>query len=235
LHRTPVLKIQLYSTNIMSEIAKKLQIKPGKNWLFYNAPDNYLSILEPMPEAAMAHFKPEGSFDGIQLFVINSGELASGLKVIAPLLQPDTILWVTYPKKSSGIKSDLEMMGSWDEPAKYGLRTVSAASIDNTWTALRLKREEQTKTSEFGNEEIKKNEHAAFIDLDSRKITLPPDMHQVLAASAAAMTFFESLSFSNKKEYVVWILSAKQEKTKNERLEKLTQKLLTGKKNPSEK
>jgi uncharacterized protein YdeI (YjbR/CyaY-like superfamily) len=60
-------------------------------------------------------------------------------------------------------------------------------------------------------------------------------MHQALSASAAAMAFYESLSFSNKKEYVVWILSAKQEKTKTERLEKLVEKLLTGKKNPSEK
>jgi uncharacterized protein YdeI (YjbR/CyaY-like superfamily) len=60
-------------------------------------------------------------------------------------------------------------------------------------------------------------------------------MHTVLANSTAAMTFFDSLSFTNKKEYVVWILSAKQEKTKNDRLEKLTEKLLAKKKNPSEK
>jgi hypothetical protein len=219
----------------MNVIAKKLQIKPGTNWLFYNAPDNYLSALEPLPDGAIACFKPEGSFDGIQLFVINSGELEAGLQVIVPLLKPDTILWVTYPKKSSGIKSDLEMTGRWEEPRKYGLRTVAAVGIDDTWTAIRMRREDQTKVSEFCNEEIKKNEHAAFIDLDNRKITLPPDVHQLLAASSAAMIFFESLSFSNKKEYVVWILSAKQEKTRNERLEKLTEKLLAGKKNPSEK
>jgi hypothetical protein len=152
-----------------------------------------------------------------------------------PLLKPDTIFWITYPKKSSGIVSDLEMMSSWDEPAKYGLRTVAAAAIDETWTAIRLKPEGQSKVSEFGNGEIKKNEHAAFIDLENRKIVLPPDMQQVLAKSVGAMSFYDSLSFSNKKEYVVWILSAKQEKTKNERLEKLTGKLLSGKKNPSEK
>ena len=162
----------------MSAIAKKLFIKPGKNWLFYHAPENYLSALEPMPEGVTANDKPEGNFDGIQLFVLNRSELASHLKEIAPLLKQDTVLWVTYPKKSSGIKSDLEMMGSWDEPAKYGLRVVAAAGIDKTWTALRFKSEEQTKTSEFGNGEIKTNEHSAFIDLENRKIILPADMHQ---------------------------------------------------------
>jgi hypothetical protein len=172
----------------MNPIAKKLLIKPGKSWLFYNAPENYLSVLEPMPEGVAAQFNPRGNFDGIQVFAINNAELAAGLKVLVPLLKTDTIFWVTYPKKSSGIESDLEMMGSWDELKKYGLRTVAAAGIDETWTAIRIKPDGQSKVSEFCNEEIKKNE-----------------------------------------------LSAKQEKTKNERLEKLTEKLLAKKKNPAEK
>ncbi|HEY4327925.1 MAG TPA: YdeI/OmpD-associated family protein [Mucilaginibacter sp.] len=219
----------------MSPLAKKLLIKPGKSWLFYNAPDNYPALLDPLPEGVEAKFNPKGDFDGVQLFVKNSTELAAGLKVVAPLLKPDTIIWITYPKKSSGIISDLEMMGSWDEPKKYGLTTVAAAGVDETWTALRLKPEGQSKVSEFRNEEIKKNEHAEFIDLDNRQITLPPDMKNILEHSPNALAFYQTLSFSNKKEYVVWILSAKQEKTKSERLSKLTEKLLAKKKNPSEK
>ena len=127
------------------------------------------------------------------------------------------------------------MMTSWDDLKQYGLRTVASAAIDDTWTALRFKPEGQSKLSDFRVEAIKKNEYAAFIDPENRTITLPVEMQQVLAGSTAAMTFYESLSFSNKKEYVVWILSAKQEKTKAERLEKLVEKLLAGKKNPSEK
>jgi hypothetical protein len=219
----------------MSPIAKKLQIKPGKNWLFYQAPDHYLAALEPLPEGVAATFEPNGSIDGVQLFVIDSADLARCLKVIAPLLKPDTLIWATYPKKASGIKTDLEMTKSWDEATKYGLRPVAAAGIDENWTAIRLRPEEQTKVSEFCNEEIEKNDHSQYIDLVNRKIIPPPEMQAVLAKSTATMTFFDSLSFTNKKEYVVWILSAKQEKTKNERLEKLTGKLLGGKKNPSEK
>jgi uncharacterized protein YdeI (YjbR/CyaY-like superfamily) len=60
-------------------------------------------------------------------------------------------------------------------------------------------------------------------------------MKELLESSPAALNFFHSLSFSNKKEYVVWILSAKQEKTRLERLSKVAEKLLAGKKNPSEK
>ncbi|MFD2147142.1 YdeI/OmpD-associated family protein [Mucilaginibacter antarcticus] len=49
------------------------------------------------------------------------------------------------------------------------------------------------------------------------------------------MAFYQSLSYSNKKEYVLWILSAKQDKTRDERLERMVDKLNAGKKNPSEK
>lgn len=221
--------------NQPNPVAKKLQIKPGKNWLFYNAPENYLAVLEPLPDGVKAEFKPDGIFDGIQLFVINSTDLVASLKVIAPLLNPDTIFWITYPKKSSGIQSDLEMMGSWDELAVYNLRPVATAAINETWTAIRTRYKEQTKVSEFCNEEIKKNEHSAFIDLDNRQITLPPDMKQVLEQSSNALAFYQGLSFTNKKEYVVWILSAKQEKTRTERLAKTVEKLLEKKRNPSEK
>src|SRR5665213_3600800 len=175
---------------LISAIAKKLQIKPGKTWLFYNAPPNYLTLLEPLPEGANATFTLNGKFDGIQLFVINSAELTTSLEAIAPLLKPDTVLWITYPKKSSGIKSDLEMMGSWDGPAKYGLTTVASAAIDETWTAIRLKPAGQSKVSEFRNEAVKQNEHAAFIDLENRQINLPPDLKETLEQSPNAMAFY---------------------------------------------
>lgn len=225
----------LSSLNIVSQLSIKLHIKPNSSWLFYNVPGNYLSVLEPLPEGAQAVFEPKGNFDGIQVFVKNSAELKGALLVIIPLLKPDALFWITYPKRSSGIPSDLEMMSSWEEPAKYGLRTVAAANIDETWTAIRLRQEGFSKVSEFRNEAVKKNEYSEFIDPDKRLITLPPDMKAVLQQSTAAIGFYESLSFTNKKEYLVWILSAKQEKTRNERLGKLTAKLLSGKKNPSEK
>jgi uncharacterized protein YdeI (YjbR/CyaY-like superfamily) len=128
------------------------------------------------------------------------------------------------------------MMGDWDELAKYGLRVVSAASINETWTALRFRIEGLSKLSETRNAAIKtNNEYAAYIDVEKKLITLPPEMEEVLGRSSAAMSFYQSLSYSNKKEYVVWIISAKQENTKADRLGKLIDKLSAGKKNPSEK
>jgi len=219
----------------ISPVAKKLQVKSGKRWLFYCAPENYLATIEPMPEGTETAFDLGGDFDGIQLFVKNSTELKERLIVIMPALKPDTIFWITYPKKSSGIPSDLEMMSSWDELAVYGYNGVAAAAIDQTWTALRFRPLGQSKVSDSCNEEIKKNDYANYIDVDNKQIKLPAEMNDVLAPVPAAMEFYEKLSYSNKKEYVIWILSAKQEKTKQERLTKLVEKLSAGKKNPADK
>ena len=70
----------------MSPLAKKLLIKPGHSWLFFNAPANYLAALEPLPEGVTTSFEAKGTFDGVQLFVKNSHELSESLKVVAPVL-----------------------------------------------------------------------------------------------------------------------------------------------------
>jgi hypothetical protein len=219
----------------INALAKKLQVKPGKHWLLFNAPANYLAFLEPLPEGATVSYEANGNFDGVQLFVKNSAELAENLKVVVPILRPDTILWIIYPKKSSGIKTDLEMMSSWDEPAKYGLGGVSAAAVNETWTALRFRPKEQTITSDTCNENIKQNEYSEYIDVDNKIIRLPNEIKSVLENNQQALVNYEKLSYSNRKEYVLWILTAKQEKTRNERLVKLVEKLEAGKKNPADK
>lgn len=220
---------------LISPLSKKLQIKPGKHWLLFNAPANYLALLEPLPEGITISHVAKGNFDGVQLFVKNSIELAESLKVITPVLSYDSIFWIIYPKKSSGITTDLEMMSSWDELGKYGYGGVAAAAVDETWTALRFRPKEQTKASDTCNDEIKKNEYSEYIDVDNKIIRLPDDIKTILEKNKQALTNYEKLSYSNRKEYVLWVLTAKQDKTRYERKIKLVEKLEAGKKNPSEK
>ena len=117
-----------------------------------------------------------------------------------------------------------------------GLRGgVSAAAIDETWTALRFRPKEQTITSDTCNENIKQNEYSEYIDVDNKIVRLPNEIKSVLENNQPALANYEKLSYSNRKEYVLWILTAKQEKTRNERLIKLVEKLEAGKKNPADK
>lgn len=64
---------------------------------------------------------------------------------------------------------------------------------------------------------------------------MPDDLSRLFQENKAAFRFFEELSFTNKKEYVLWITEAKKEETREKRLTATIEKLNTGKKNPSEK
>jgi hypothetical protein len=196
----------------MIPLAKKLLIRPGKSWLFYNAPEGYLKSLEPLPEGARCTFKPFGDFDGIQLFAKNKAELSSSLQVIGPLLKPTTLFWITYPKRSSGIESDMKM-GDWDELTVYHLQGVESISVNEKWAESRFRPEGQAKISGTGKKEIRENDLANYIDVDKKVITLPADIKRHLQQTPTALTFYQQLSYSNKKEYLLWILTAKQEKT----------------------
>lgn len=72
-------------------------------------------------------------------------------------------------------------------------------------------------------------------DTEERTVDVPDDLKKVLAKNKAAQKFFDSLSFTNRKEYALWIGSAKKEETRAKRLEQTLDKLLAGLKNPSAK
>jgi hypothetical protein len=73
------------------------------------------------------------------------------------------------------------------------------------------------------------------LDTEERVVEIPPDLQNAFAGSAKAEKFFNSLSYTNRKEYASWITSAKKVETREKRLTETIEKLLQGKKNPSEK
>ncbi|NJM24785.1 MAG: DUF1905 domain-containing protein [Bacteroidia bacterium] len=72
-------------------------------------------------------------------------------------------------------------------------------------------------------------------DTEPRTLEIPADLARVLKKQPLAVEFFESLSYTNRKEYITWITSAKKEETRQSRLEQTAQKLLKGLKNPGQK
>ena len=71
-------------------------------------------------------------------------------------------------------------------------------------------------------------------DLEERVVQIPVDLESVLSKNPKAKSVYDALSFTNRKEYALWISSAKKPETKKRRLAEITGKLLKGKKNPSE-
>jgi hypothetical protein len=73
------------------------------------------------------------------------------------------------------------------------------------------------------------------LDTEERIVEIPSDLDKEFKRHPKAENFFSTLSFTNRKEYAVWITSAKKDETRQKRLTETIKKLLNGKKNPSEK
>lgn len=209
-----------------TQLAKKLLIKTAQRWLFLNSPEGFVESFASLNLEIKTKIAAEGNLGGVLFFVQNSMELQAALPAISSVLKPATICWIAYPKKSSGMASDLEMMGNWTELEKYNLRVVSAASIDQTWTALRLRPLDLVKKSAVSNAAIQDNELNEFIDTKNRIVVLPEAIKQALELEPEAFAKYQKLAYSHQKEYLVWILTAKQEKTRTGRIQKMVEKLL---------
>ena len=72
-------------------------------------------------------------------------------------------------------------------------------------------------------------------DDKERVVDVPKELKNLLAKNSKAKSIYDSLSFTNRKEYAVWISSARKDETKANRLKQIVPKLLSGKKNPSDK
>lgn len=163
------------------------------------------------------------------IFAITHNQLKDILKDVAPALQDDAKLWIAYPKVSSKIVSDLSRDCNWKCIKDLELECVRMIALDNVWCAMRFKKADKIKRS------IPSAISVAGINLDTRTITPPSELENLFENNPKAKDFFITLSFTNRKEYILWINSAKKEETRQARLEAAIEKLLNGKRNPSDK
>jgi hypothetical protein len=94
-------------------LIKKLLIKPGMRLAIHNAPLGYLEGLGPLPEGAQLPEEADGALDFVQLFIKNRDEYERLGAAALRAVKPDGLLWICYPKKSSGVESDLDRDVVW--------------------------------------------------------------------------------------------------------------------------
>jgi len=120
-------------------LSKKLRIQPGQRVLILNAPEGYRQELGPLPESVEIAEAAEGTFDFVHLFVKNVADLERLGPVALDVLKHDGLLWISYPKKSSKVRTDLSRDAGWDLVTEAGLRPVTQVSVDEVWSALRFR------------------------------------------------------------------------------------------------
>ena len=127
----------------ISPLAKKLRIQSGQRIRIFNPPAGYLEKLGDLPESTHIADASSEDLDFVQLFVKDIAELERYGQAAIKSVKYDGLLWLCYPKKSSKVKTDISRDVGWEIMAENGLRPVTQVSIDETWSALRFRPQEQ--------------------------------------------------------------------------------------------
>jgi hypothetical protein len=209
-------------------ILEKLQLKDEKNLLIQGLPSSVEKQFAKLSFSKnVTPLLKTRKIDFALVFAISQKQLKDILADVLPALQTDAKMWIAYPKLTSKIASDLSRDANWDCITKFGFETVRSIALDNVWTALRFKKPDAVETKK---ENFTASNPAPGVDFEKRTVETPKELQTLLNKNKTALATYESLSFSHKREYVEWILSAKKEETKTKRLHTTIEKLAEGKK-----
>ena len=212
------------------ENSQKLKIKENFTLLTINAPADFKKNIGELPKGVKISSDTK-NYQQVHWFVRNKEQLDRDVNKILKLLKNDVVLWIYYPKGSSKLQTDLTRDKGWENLLKHQeLGWISLISFDDTWSTFgsRLKTEADQKT------EDKPGERAIFdwVDPKTKAVRFPDDLAAAFKKNKKQEEFFNTLSFTNKKEYIDWIVTAKRKETRNERVAGTIERLGKQWKNP---
>lgn len=119
-----------------SPLAKKMKLKPGLKAAIINAPENYVDTLKH--DTALSPTL-NGKFDWIQIFVRNKAEADALVPKAVKALKPESMLWISFPKGTSKIQTDLTRDKGWESLQALDLKWITLVSVNETWSAFALR------------------------------------------------------------------------------------------------
>ena len=119
-------------------LVKKLGIASGMRVHLRHAPKDYLSLLEGLPADITLANNLRGTLNFIQLFVTERSVLESDLPKCQAALDPDGMIWISWPKKASKVPTDITEQTIRDVCLPMGLVDVKVCAVDEVWSGLKL-------------------------------------------------------------------------------------------------
>lgn len=120
-------------------LIKKLAIKEGFRCALINSPKDFLkNELGELPAKVIIANRAATDLDFILFFTRSASVLSEQITILASKLKSNGMLWVSWPKKSSGVQTDL----SFDQVQRLGLDAglvdVKICAVDDTWSGLKF-------------------------------------------------------------------------------------------------
>jgi hypothetical protein len=119
-------------------LVKKLGIGEGHRVAILRAPDGFAATLGELPDAVRVSGAGKGEVDVAILFVRSRAELEKGFRAAAARLHPSGGLWIAWPKRASGIATDMNENVAREVILPTGLVDNKVCAVDDVWSGLRF-------------------------------------------------------------------------------------------------
>ena len=119
-------------------LSKKLGIKEWSRVRTDNAPDNYLDLLQPLPKSVKISNRLRKNIDIWHLFTKSKNQLPDNLKTAMTQIHDNGTIWVSWPKKASGVITDMTEDRIREIALPLGLVDIKVCAIDEVWSGLKL-------------------------------------------------------------------------------------------------
>jgi DUF3052 family protein len=119
-------------------LIQKIGIKPGHRVILKNQPRTFLENLGPLPEGAKHSEQLSGQVNVVVWFTDRKAELQRNFSALAKKLVRDGMLWISWPKKASGMATDLTEDVVRQVGLECGLVDVKVCAVDETWSGLKF-------------------------------------------------------------------------------------------------
>jgi hypothetical protein len=119
-------------------LPRKLGIKPGMKLAFLGAPQDFDATLGELPDGLSVARRLGGHKDLVVVFVTRRAELERRLPALRAAIAPNGMLWTAWPKRTSGVETDITEDVVRDVALPTGLVDTKVCAIDATWSGLRL-------------------------------------------------------------------------------------------------
>jgi hypothetical protein len=119
-------------------LARKLGIQEGGRVFAAEAPRDYLEMVAPAPEGVQIVPRIDENTDIIHVFSIDREALTEALRAALKTMRPDATIWVSWPKQSSKVPTDITEDVIRDVALPMGLVDVKVCAVDDVWSGLKL-------------------------------------------------------------------------------------------------
>ena len=119
-------------------LAKKLGYKPGMRALVDGAPDDYMDWLEPLPADIEFVAKTAKDIDLVHLFTDKKADLRTKLPKYMERISPKGMIWISWPKKSAKVPTDITEDVIRAVALPLGLVDVKVCAVSEVWSGLKL-------------------------------------------------------------------------------------------------